>query len=97
MRYGTVGALLLVAVLMLVGAGCSTTTGPSTQSAPGPCQDPTYSRLRAMDPDELSDREWQRLRELEAQCQQLRLSEARGRAGWGPGGTDGTARASGSA
>lgn len=85
MQRRTLAALLLATVMTVAGTACSTPSGPAARSAPGPCEDPSYARLRAADPDELSDREWQRLRELEAQCQQLRLNEARGQPGWGRG------------
>jgi hypothetical protein len=51
-------------VLVLLLGACA----PAMQAGPSPCTDPVYQGLRAQPVDQLSEREYERLREMERNC-----------------------------
>lgn len=64
----------LAAVLIAASlAACA--PAMSTAREPVPCRDSMYVRLKAIPPDSLSEREFQRLHDLEQTCAQARMTE----------------------
>ena len=74
-------AFSLAAVLfsVVVLASCASAPAKHTASEDA-CADPMYIRLKAIHPDSLSEREFTRLRDLEAAChtQQSTMNQHRG-------------------
>lgn len=68
--------------LALLGACAAPGTRPGYTPEPVPCVDPVYVELKAEPPDSLSEREWQRLRELDHACAVARASETRSADDW---------------
>lgn len=68
-------------VLTLLLAACAST--PAAPAQPNPCADSLYLRLRASDPDSLSERQFVRLRDLEQSCTEYRrqYAQSHGRRG----------------
>lgn len=64
-------ALALLPTALIIGWACTTPT--SAPEAPTPassaCADPLYLELRGEQPDSLSEREWERLQQMESACQ----------------------------
>jgi hypothetical protein len=60
--------LPVLALALFVGA-CTPPAAPRQPAPePDPCLEPVYLELRSEHPDSLSDRAWERLRQLEAGC-----------------------------
>ena len=66
-------------VLLLLVLGSLTACAPAMSGTrePVPCRDSMYLRLKAVPPDSLSEREFQRLHDLEQSCAQARMTEHR--------------------
>lgn len=77
--------ILLVALLVVLGS-CAAPPPPN-RPAPEPpsCRDPVYLELRAQHPDSLSDRAWDRLQELDAECRSQLAEQPADNATLGPG------------
>lgn len=71
----------LVAATALVSA-CAPAVHSAAPAEPVPsvCTDSLYLRLRSAEPDDLSEREWTRLQQLEQQCLAERQAPAAGQA-----------------
>ncbi len=63
-----------VAVLLVLGAPAACAPAMSSAREPVPCRDSMYLRLKAVPPDSLSEREFQRLHDLEQSCAQARMA-----------------------
>lgn len=70
---GTRAPVSVIAVLLLT-TGCATLRPPASPQSP--CEDPAYLRLRAEEPDSLSEREYERLQVLDEQCLNQSVDDA---------------------
>jgi hypothetical protein len=74
------------ALALILLAGCMTPAHQVRYAAPNPCTDSVHVGLKQQHPDSLSEREWQRLQDLERECASVRVSESNGEptthAGW---------------
>lgn len=71
-------AAFATVALSLALAGCASTARPQRfEPAPVACADSSLVKLRAVHPDSLSEREWQRLQVLERNCSLARAQTAR--------------------
>ena len=62
-------------VLLFLGACASAPVPGSTVPEPEACRELVYLELKAEHPDSLSDRAWERLRQLDAECRADRSRE----------------------
>lgn len=78
------GRIAAISTACLVLFGCATaqtSQQPSDRAAEDVCEDPIYQELRSTPPDSLSDKEMERLEDLEQLCQRERqMEEAQERA-----------------
>lgn len=51
-------------------------SAPSPPPEPNPCTEPLYLRLKAAEPDSLSEREFERLRDMDQACREYRQQDA---------------------
>lgn len=68
--------------LALLGACAAPGKRAGYAPEPVPCVDPVYIELKAESPDSLSEREWQRLRELDHACAAARADGSRSADDW---------------
>lgn len=68
--------LIPLGLVLLLGA--CTSASPPRQPAPEPeaCREPLYLELKNEHPDSLSDRAWERLHQLEAECRAEQTRQA---------------------
>lgn len=62
----------ILAGAVLFTAACAPVQNTAARPVPEACTDSVYARLHRQPPDSLSEREWERLRSLDAACERSR-------------------------